>query len=140
MVCDPEKLLNIRNNILVLIHAKYCPKDPSECNQSHCIEFKELQEHMKNCHDPDGICDVKYCVQSRQYIRHMNKCEIEDCELCAPLKGKYYHHAYENAKNNARDLLAKLKRKEKLAKVASKFESRVDLVPAKPAEKDIHWC
>ena len=29
----------------------------------------------------------------------MNKCEIEDCELCAPLKGKYYHHAYENAKN-----------------------------------------
>ena len=136
----------------------------------------------------------------------MNKCEIEDCELCAPLKGKYYHHAYENAKNvrfcnsnknatflskfsglqlhidtawkmlqyylvkdcngprkcrnfelhlylidlncnyfyatfqNARDLLAKLKRKEKLAKVTSKFESRVDLVPAKPAEKDVHWC
>ena len=32
-------------------------------------------------------------------FRHMNKCEIEDCELCAPLKGKYYHHAYENAKN-----------------------------------------
>jgi len=41
---------------------------------------------------------------------------------------------------NARDLLAKLKRKEKLAKVTSKFESRVDLVPAKPAEKDVHWC
>jgi len=37
MVCDPEKLLNIRNNILVLIHAKYCPKDPSECNQVNKI-------------------------------------------------------------------------------------------------------
>ena len=39
MVCDPEKLLNIRNNILVLIHAKYCPKDPSECNQ---VVFKDF--------------------------------------------------------------------------------------------------
>ena len=97
MVCDPEKLLNIKNNILVLIHAKYCPKDPSECTQvkmlkilgfllalescfwlakqkfkSHCIEFKEVQEHMKNCHDPEGTCDVKYCVQSRQYIRFVS--------------------------------------------------------------------
>ena len=105
MVCDPEKLLNIKNNILVLIHAKYCPKDPCECTQvkfqpshwllvlscelysdwlnkiqSHCIEFKEVQEHMKNCHDPEGTCDVKYCVQSRQYIRyHLIQLSCDPC-------------------------------------------------------------
>ena len=52
------------------------------------------------------------------------------------LNCNYFYATFQNA----RDLLAKLKRKEKLAKVTSKFESRVDLVPAKPAEKDVHWC
>ena len=63
---------------------------------SHCSEFKKVLEHIKECFDPE--CKVKYCVQTQQYIRHVNQCQIEDCELCAPMKERYYHHAYENAK------------------------------------------
>ena len=47
MVCDPEKLLNIKNNILVLIHAKCCPKHPSECTQLFLIMKNELNLSLK---------------------------------------------------------------------------------------------
>lgn len=126
MVCEIEKLTNIKNFILTLVHAKYSCRDDNcapSC-PSHCSEFKKVLEHIKECFDPE--CKVKYCVQTQQYIRHVNQCQIEDCELCAPMKERYYHHAYENAKLEARKLLAKLRRCEKLSEIHNKFEQTVD--------------
>ena len=68
MVLEGKKLTDIKNHVLVLIHAKYCRN--GECKQSHCVDFRDVQEHIKNCHDPEMICDKKHCVQSQQYIRY----------------------------------------------------------------------
>ena len=61
-----EKTLNIRNNVTILIHAKYC--DIEDCQVTHCTPYKYVLKHVMDCEE-DEDCTEKYCCQTKQYIR-----------------------------------------------------------------------
>ncbi|CAG5081555.1 Oidioi.mRNA.OKI2018_I69.PAR.g9908.t1.cds [Oikopleura dioica] len=65
---------------------------------------------------------------TKKYIAHQSRCEDEICTLCVPMKEKYYDLAYKAAREKARDMLNKLRRKEQLDKIYNKFESATDAI------------
>ncbi|CBY15059.1 unnamed protein product, partial [Oikopleura dioica] len=95
---------NIRNNIIVLCHAK-------ELLQ---IIFSLLKS--------------RFYSNTKRYIAHQSKCEDDCCTLCVPMKEKYYDLAYQAARDKAREMLNKLRRKEQLEKIYNKFESTTDAI------------
>ncbi|CBY41171.1 unnamed protein product [Oikopleura dioica] len=69
-----------------------------------------------------------YFSNTKRYIAHQSKCEDEICTLCVRMKEKYYDLAYQAARDKAREMLNKLRRKEQLDKIYNKFETTTDAI------------
>ncbi len=88
-----EKTLNIRNNVTILIHAKYC--DIEDCEVTHCTPYKHVLKHVMDCEEDEDCTALieQFGHQTAQLIQHIMDHQLEKqptgaaCRIMSPAAG-----------------------------------------------------
>ena len=89
---DSEKMKNLRQHLLILLHAHKCQRkletrSVDECKVPFCANMRGLLEHMKSCRVAgQWQCPVPHCTSSCKILAHWKSCKKLSCQVCAPLK------------------------------------------------------
>ena len=89
---ESEKVKNLRQHLLILLHAHKCQRKLEsglldECKVPFCSTMRGVLEHMKICRVVgQWQCPVPHCTTSCKILAHWKSCKKQSCHVCAPLK------------------------------------------------------
>ncbi|XP_065179307.1 CREB-binding protein-like [Sycon ciliatum] len=98
-----EKMIQIREHLLLIVHAKTCQLLETAgnrpiCGIPNCKMMKDVLTHLRVC-QAGLACEVAHCSSSRPLLKHWLICGYPDCNVCSAMRPLYrlYHQKARNS-------------------------------------------